>query len=199
MSNGETIGLVLAALTAGAALGVGAAVLCLFRRERLDALMIRRIDAGARWLAARATLSRETMSYVMAVRALARTERDSQYRTVRRVDASHVRDAWRGAMRELDQAEAALIAWSGDPSTLEVLARCARVTPGAIRSAIDGDRCAVDRLSRKLADSDRRAVEEMGCGFTRGRSAQPTTHLPRRITIQVLRYVEAIVNGLARP
>ncbi len=159
MSSGEIIGLLATVvLLAGGAGAAATAAVAARRGVAADARM-RRIDAYAQWLAAHKTLARASASFVAAFRALAVEHRDAVYFSLRRDEAQRARAAWCDAMRELDRAEASLVAWSADPSIHKQLARFQRVRPEALRAAIDGNQSDVDSLSHELHGANELAAK----------------------------------------
>lgn len=191
MSTGELIGLlatvVLLAVVAGAA---ATAVVAARRGGAADARM-RRIDVYAQWLAAHKTLARASTSFVAAFRALAAEHRDALYFSLRRDEAQRARAAWCDAMRELDRAEAALVAWVADPSIHKQLALFQRVRPEALRGAIDGDQADVDRLSHELYGANELAAKFVQQAIGQARGGQSAT---RRLLARAAKHAETIVH-----
>ncbi len=116
MSSEEVVGLMLTVALLSATAGTAVTAAVILRRSGMSQWRMRRVDAYARWLAAWMTLSRVSASFVAAFRALATERRDSEYFALRRHEAQRARAAWSDAMRELDRAEAALIAGTVAPS-----------------------------------------------------------------------------------
>ena len=150
MSSGETVGLVLLAVLCSVVPAVTLAVVIAERRFRKADQCVRRREAYASWLAARMTLSRASISFVSAFRALATEPIESKYAALRSAEAQRARSAWTDALKELDRTEAALIIWSGDPNMRDVLARFGRAEPEALRAAVNGNRSDVERLARAV-------------------------------------------------
>lgn len=191
MSSGELIGLlatvVLLAVVAGAAAMAAVAA----RPGWATNARTRRIDAYAQWLAAHKTLARASTSFVAALRALAAEHRDARYFSLRRDEAQRARAAWCDAMRELDRAEASLVAWVADPSIHKQLARFQRARPAALRGAIDGDQADVERLSHELHGADELAAEFVHQAITQTRGERSA---PRRLLARALAHAETIVH-----
>ena len=159
MSMGEIIGL---ALTAGLLGGLAGAALVgvMLRRHRdAHARRVRRVEAFTRWLAARMTLSRASVSFVAAFKALAAAPPDSIHFPLRMEEAQRVRAQWSEATRELDLAEASLRAWMDSSGERKRLAAFDRIGADRLRAAIDGDEREVDQLLQALSCADRSAIE----------------------------------------
>ncbi len=159
MSAGEVVGL---ALTAGLVSGVVGAVLVavITSQRHWDAQRHgRQIDAYAEWLAARLTLSRACESFVAAFRAIAAEPGDSAYFSLRTEEVRRARSQWCDAARQLDLAEAALLAWSTDRSIIERKVPSDRIGADALRQAINSDERDVDRLLQELRTADRLAID----------------------------------------
>jgi hypothetical protein len=162
MSTGEVIGLAVAAGLVGGLIGAIVIAVLQTRRQDRFGVKARRIDAYARWLAARLALSRASLSFVSAFRVLAAEPRDSTYFALRTEEAQRVRSQWCDAVREVDLAEATLIAWAEDPSLPLRLEQFDRVGVGALRRAVAGSDEDVDALVNRLHESDQRAAEFVG-------------------------------------
>lgn len=191
MSTDEIVGLI---LTTALFSGVGGVVLTAMiaaGRDRMAGIRARRMDAYARWLAARWTLTRASISFVAAFRALAAENRKSDYFGLRRHEAQRARSAWCDAIQELDCAEAALVTWSADPSIREHLAQFQAVPPDTLREAINSTQEDVDRLSQRLREADGHAAE-----FVRAATADTRARgSPHRAWFtRVGSYIESIVD-----
>ena len=197
MPAGDAIGLVLTALLVGAAAGGAAAIAVAGSRRRREERRRRQLEACARWLAARRTLTRASISLVAAFRSLADQRRDSDYFQLRMDEAQRCRASWGDAMRELDRAEADLIVWSGPSGTDEPWTRVERAGGMALQVAIDGTEADVEALFQALHDADRHAAELVQA--TAGGLDAPVrvSRLPvalRRLT----RWIGAIVDHWSR-
>lgn len=173
MSISEIVGLVLTVASLAAAVSVMATLVILMRRDRHAEVRLRRVDAYAQWLAGRKAVTRASLSFLAAFRALAAERRDSQYFSLRRDEAQRTRAAWSDSMRELDRAEAALLAWSADPSIHEKLAQLKRVSPEALHKAISGHQQDVDQLTRQLRAEDQDAAKLVRAATTTARGPGP--------------------------
>lgn len=162
MTNAEIGGLVLTAmLTAafgGIATGVGIAALYSRRQER-HAHRKQCIDAFARWLAARKLLGRTSITFLAKHAAWKNATPKS---STRRYYARGVRECfedWEKAARELDTAEAYLVAWIADPSIDKKIGRYA----SSIRTHIDlvkaGGSEGVEEFSRWMEKQDAAATK----------------------------------------
>ncbi|MGB2985586.1 MAG: hypothetical protein WBE26_06855 [Phycisphaerae bacterium] len=191
MSQGEIVGLLLTVALLAAIVGAVLTAVAALRRDRAAELRTRQIDAYAQWLAARMTLSRASVSFVVAFRALAAQRRDSDYFLLRRDEAQRARADWCDARRELDRAEAVLVAWSDDPSIRKQLARFDLVAPDVLRLAINSDQGDVDRLAQRLHDADQRAAEFVHAATASTRASRFPAR--KRLTVAA-DYVESIVE-----
>lgn len=158
MSQAEIVGLLLTvALMALAAGALVASVAYRFAvrdaRQRVDLT-----EAYVQWLAARRTLTRVTLSFVAAFRALAVTDRASLNRSLREEESQRARADWSSAMRSLEEAHTRLCVCDEDDGMAQRLTRFAVVTPEQIRKAISGDADIRERMAGELADADRRAM-----------------------------------------
>lgn len=191
MSTAELIGLLATVVLFAGGVGVVATALLAARRGSAADARMRRIDAYAQWLAAYKTLARASTSFVAAFRALAAERRDAVYFSLRRDEAQRARAAWCDAMRELDRAEASLVAWSSDPSIHEQLARFRRAQPEALRVAIDGNQVDVDKLLHELHGADELAAEFVIRATVQAHDGESAT---RRLLARVVTHVETIVH-----
>ncbi len=109
MSVGEIAGLAATILLVGLLMGlwIGFSIRPGYREGRPSHRD--RIDAYARWLAARRSLSRASTSLVAAFRSLAAEPQAAANHALRREEAQRARAFWCETMRELDRAEAALV------------------------------------------------------------------------------------------
>ena len=159
MSVGEVVGLAITAALAGGAVSAALVLAFTLRLHHLRERESQRADAFSRWLAARITLSRSSVSLVAAFRSLAAARPDSTYFSLRAEEVQRTRASWSDAMRELDLAEALLRIRVRTPAVREQLIRLDRIGADALRVAIDGDEQEVDRLMQMLRAADRAAIE----------------------------------------
>lgn len=196
MSIGEVVGLLLTAAVLAAVTGACFYNLAAKRRRRVDESWIRRRDAHARWLGTQMALSRACLSFVAAFRTLAKEPRESRYFTLRLEEAQRARQSWCDAMSEMDRAEAMLVVWSDDADLRKIIVELGRVTPIALRQAINGDECGV----RELRDALHHRVErahgwvQYAVRDTRAERA-PISETIERCTS----YVRTIMDRWSRP
>ncbi|MCH8966844.1 MAG: hypothetical protein IID43_04135 [Planctomycetes bacterium] len=158
MSPGEIAGL---AATVALATGIaGAAVtLSLMRcRDRAQRNRERLIDAYAGWLAARLTFSRVCASFVTAIRASLNGPGGANH-LLERDEVQRARQHRYEAMRELELAEAMLLAWCPDDAICDKVVRLRGTDAHAMRAAINGDDRNVDQFFLTLCDRDRQAID----------------------------------------
>ncbi len=172
MSVGEIIGLALIAVLIGGA--AGGAVGAMLARGRNDRARQRHraAEAYARWLAARWTMSRASLSFVAAFRALAAERRESINFSLREQEAQRARADWCETMRELDRAEAEIAVL--EPASIT------RRRPGPgrpdadeLRAAIQADSAAVEAFRQRLEAEDAQAA-----AFVRAAFAPPARTAP---------------------
>ena len=159
MSVGEVVGLVLTAGLFGG--GVGAVVTAWgtgrWRRTAQERAALR--DAYARWLAGHMTMSRVSVSFVMASRSLAGAARGSAFYSLRIEEVQRARADWCNAMRELDLAEASLRTHLLPQEIREQLAGIERIAPKTVRAAINGSERDVDQFAQALRAADQAVIE----------------------------------------
>jgi len=192
MQPAEIAGLVISVAFAGLAIGVAVTLLIVVRKDRNAELHIRRTDACGQWLAARTILTRASISFVAAFRAMAAESEDSKYYGLRQDEAQRVRSDWCEAMREVDRCEAALVAWSLDPNIRSKLDRFERVSADALRSAVDGSEVELAEFKKRLHHLDNRAVE-----FVRASAgdARREPSWPAQQVLRGVRFASTIVDN----
>ncbi len=159
MSPGEVAGL---AATVGLLAGISGAVIVtvvVSRRRTVTEGRAQCLDACITWLAARRTVSRTCALCVAAVRALEAEPHDSPYDSSRITDAQRAKHRWVSATRDLDQAEAALIART---AALAIGAPPVPSNPGPrdlVRQAIGGRPRDMDMLFEEFRQADLRAED----------------------------------------
>lgn len=158
MSPGELVGLLATVALFAAVVGVVLTAVVSWRRNRRIERWIRQTDAYGQWLGAYLTLIRASISFVAAFRSLAAQKHDSKYFSLRGDEAKRARADWCEAKSRLDRAEAMLIAWSDDASIAEQLAGFRPGAPDMLRAAIDGDPSDVEQLTRRLRETEQRAI-----------------------------------------
>ena len=169
MSWDETVGLMLSVALLSGVVGAALAAGFVRRREAREADHARAVEAYARWLAARLTLSRTSLSFVAAFRALAAERRESTYFPLRTKEAQRARALWCETSRDLDLAEATLLTTISDSGFPAQLGALERVSAEVLRAAINGDPAAFDGLVQQLRAADQRAVEFARAAAARSR------------------------------
>ena len=187
----EILALVISVALAGVAAGAAITLLVSVRKNNSTELNIRRADAYAAWLAARVTLTRASASFVAAFRTLAAEEPDSKYFALRHDEAQRARATWCEAVRELDQAEATLVAWSDQASIQSKLKQFEPVSAEALRAAVNGEQKEVGSLLQRLHHADQAAT-----AFVRAATAgaNPRPSIARKLVRHVAAYTESIVD-----
>lgn len=196
MSIGEVVGLLLTATTLAAVTGACFYNLAAQRRRRVDESWIRRRDDRAHWLGAQRTLCRASLSFVAAFRALAKEPRESRYFTLRLAEAQRARQSWCAAMSELDRAEAGLLTWSDDPDVRKLIDDVGRVTPAALRLAINGDDGGVRELREAL---ENRVEKAHGWVQSAMRDTRPERTRIGETIERCTGYVRTIMDRWSRP
>lgn len=161
MTVGEVVGLTVVALLLGAAAGVGIGMLLMARLMRSGYARRSSSESYAKWLAARFTHGRASVSFVAAFRALASEARGSPNFQLRLEEAQRARADWIESVRLLDGAESLVIASTLDPTVRERLRAFHSVGAGNLRAAIDGPLIAADRFRRSVRQADEAAIDFM--------------------------------------
>lgn len=161
MTVGEVVGLAVVALLLGASAGVGVGMLLMARLMRSRHGERSSSDAYAKWLAARFTHSRASVSFVAAFRALASEAGDAPNLQLRIEEAQRARADWIESVRLLDRADSLVIASTLDPALPGRLRAFRPVGVGELRAAIDGPMIVVDRFRRTLREADEAAIDFM--------------------------------------
>ena len=159
MSAGEVAGMAALAGLCGVVAGATITILVTSRALHGTERRGQRVDVYTRWLGARLTASRASLSFVAAFRALAAERRDSVYFALRTDEAQRARGYWCDAIRQLDLAEAALIAFGAVGPEVNPCDQFFRIGPDALRRAINGDEIDVDALAQDLHRADRAAID----------------------------------------
>ena len=195
MTAGQIACLVLSAALIGAVGGAWLATIIISLKAGTGVVQRRRLDAYAEWLSAWRTLSRASLSFVAAFRALAADPRQSPYHTLRQDEAQRSRAAWCEAMAQLDKAEAHLLVWSDDPEIRERMGSLDRPTPECLRAAINGEQELTDRLRDRLRADDERAMTQVHAHSLGSRDE------PSRLFAMIRRgagFLQAIVDQWSR-
>lgn len=198
MSDAEILALVIAAALGGVGTGLGIAIMVMLKRVDKNAASHDAIDAYAHWLAVRKRFTSASMTFISTFRALTNSQSQPQSVAVRRAEANQARDAWRKAASELDTAEAAMIAWSQDASTMHTLTKHPRACSRDIRSAIDADLPMVEVLYDKLAAEDRLAAEALRPGTAEPRATGTALRLAMRGLTRTLDSLDDLAARWAR-
>lgn len=180
MSNAEILALVIAAALGGIGTGLGIAILVLLRRAHKNVPSHEAIEAYANWLAARKRFARAAMTFVSTFRALSNSKSQPQSLAARRSEANQARAGWREAAGQLDTAEAGLIAWAQDQSTMRTLEEHPRVCGTGIRSAIDATDREAEEFFDKIELRDRIAAEALRPGKHQAGATSPSSGLAIR-------------------
>ena len=194
MAEGQTISIVILAGVLGGIVGaVLTALYCTFGSRVVEVRAARR-DAIARWLGARITLGRASVSFVAAFRSLATERPESRYVSLRQEESQRVRAQWCRAAESLDLAEATLRVWLRSPEFQERLDGFERTSVESLRAAIDGDEVAVDRLVQAVLDAEREAIALAEAITAAGEPLRFAVAFRKTID-QVTKHVESIVDG----
>jgi len=198
MAAGQVACLVLVGVLIGVAVGTALALHLTSRGSQSVARHGSLADRHARWLAARLTVSRASLSFVAAFRALAAERRDSIHLTLRTEEAQRARAHWCEAMRELDLAQAAMIAHGEIDPQLESLFGSSPVGGALLRQAVNGDEREVARLVQRLGEADRASVDFVRSIAACRDSAGWQDRCRRRVN-QAVALVGLIINRWSRP
>lgn len=196
MAEGQDISSVILAGVVGGMIGaVLTALYCTFRSRVLDVREARR-DAIARWLGARITLGRASVSFVSAFRSLAAERLESRYHGLRMEESQRVRAQWCRAAESLDLAEAALRVRLRSEESAARLNGFERTSVESLRGAIDGDELTVDRFVQAVLDAEREAIGLAGAITAESEPSRFGAAF-RTIIGQVTAQVEGIADGWA--
>jgi len=193
MSSSEIVGMCLTVGLLGGSLGVVAGVLLGRRRSEAQSLLFEQRRAIARWAAARRTLGRASASFVAAFRSLAAEDRASAAYALREQEAQRARATWFECCREIDQAEAALLAAGlGAPASPQPAE--APTDPRALRAAIEGSAEEAATFLARLKEADRIVDATM---LERFKACAAATG-PARIAGALVRCLEALADRWSR-
>ena len=159
MSVAEGIGLAMVAGLCGVVCGAMAAMVVVLQDRRQTGARHHRVEAYARWLAARLALSRACAAWVASTRALAHERPESAYFDLRKEEARRARNQWYEALHELDLARVSLVILTGDSSLRTQLTRLGGIDGDLIRTAIQADNPKWERLMERLRAADVEAVQ----------------------------------------
>ncbi|UCE58645.1 MAG: hypothetical protein JSU63_14520 [Phycisphaerales bacterium] len=191
MSAGEIAGLVILSALLGA--GVAGLIIALRVSQQSGDREAQQIEAYARWLAACLAVSRASLSFVAAFRALAAERRESAYFELRKDEAQRARAHWCDVLGELDRAEAVLRVWHAARPGHYRCAEFHRVRPDVLRSVINGTQGDFDRLSEMLRNADKLAVE-FACAAAKHITARRRNRVVERFH-QTACEVKRVVDG----
>ncbi len=194
MAEGQTIGIVISAGVLGGMIGAALTALYCALRSRAGEVRAARRDAIARWLGARITLGRASVSFVAAFRSLAAERPESRYIGLRQEESQRVRAQWCRAAESLDLADATLRVWLQSSEFQERLGGFEQTSVESLRAAIDGDEVAVDRLLQAVLNAEREAIALAEAITAAGEPSRFVVALRRTID-QVTEHVESIVDG----
>ena len=158
MSQAELVGLMLTAAVLAAGLGAVAGILLAKSRSARAQVLGELTKAYSRWLAARWRLSRTSISFVAAFRALEAERAESSNYRLREREAQRARARWSHAVDELDGAEAEI---SARAFGVEPPPRTSPMDPDELRAAIQGDGSAFRALRLRLQWEDAQAAERV--------------------------------------
>jgi hypothetical protein len=198
MCAGEVACVVLAGVLLGLSAGAASAVLVAWLTRRKFDRTTARAELHARWLAARLTVTRVSLSFIAAFRVLKAEQRESSYFTLRIEEAQRARGDWCAAMQKLESAQAAIITHGLIDPKEDAYVGPRPVSAESLRKAIDGGDREVAELVQCLRDADRTAVDFARSSSTRRGSTRWFDYCCRMFA-EALALVESIVNRWSRP
>jgi hypothetical protein len=194
MSTGEIIGAVASAALLGLVIGGWVVLAQTPRRLQREQRRRVRLDAYARWLAARRSVTRASISLVAAFRSLAAEKADSRLFALRSLEAQRARSDWCEQVRELDAAESVLLV-HGTAATNPPPWRCIRrVDAEGLQKAIDETDDTVRSLVLSLHQTDREA-EKIVQAVVEHEGAFSVDPAAARLIGRLARWIQDITNG----
>lgn len=187
MSAGELIGIIITAFLLGGAITATVILTLAIKQGRAESPRPNRNDAYERWLAARLTLSRASISFVMAFRTLARETKESPYYALRTQEAQRTRDQWSQAKTEYERALAAIIVHSRNLDIVMTLQTMDIIDAGDLRSAINGSPLAVQGLRDRLDQQNQHAIRWV-------QQINDPTQSPMELLLKPVRYLQNIIQ-----
>lgn len=158
MSAAELIGLIITAGLLGGAITAAVTLTLAIKRGQSESPRPNPNDAYEQWLGARLTLSRVSISFVMAFRSLARESKESPYHELRTQEAQRARNQWSQAKTQCERALTAVIVQHSDPDIVSAIQAMDTVDAGELRSAINGSPLGVQHLRDRLDLQDQNAI-----------------------------------------
>lgn len=166
------VGGLVGVILAGAAFA--ATFSCITRRRT-------RRDAHVRWLTARLSMSRASIAFVAAFRALdqcthehsvapASPSRTSTRAHLRAEEAQRARARWHEVRQNMDGAQAAMLVHTGDVDVWKAVRDFDRIEATEISKAIRGDASGIASFTARLHRLDEEAVTFVQRKASRGRS-----------------------------
>lgn len=187
MSAGELIGIIITAVLLGGAITAAVTLTLAIKQGRAGSPRPNQNDANERWLAVRLTLSRVSISFVMAFRSLAKETKESPYYALRTQEAQRARDQWSQAKTEYERALAAVIVQSTNPSIVATLKSMDIVDASELRSAINGSPLTVQKLRDRLDQQDQNAIRWV-------QQINGPTQSPMELLLKPVRYLQNIIQ-----
>lgn len=185
MSAGELIGLI---VTIGLLCTLITATVILvlsIRQHPQPAKHDSSTEAYERWLAARLSLSRASMSFVMAFRSLAAESKESPHYSLRMQEAQRARSHWVATRSELDHAIAAIIVRSKDPTIPDQLNKLDTLDAVLLRGTINGIPKEVQQFRDRLCTIDRDSIRWV-------QSKVRSSSVKFDLRVQPLRFLQSI-------
>ena len=198
MSDTETLALIIATALGGIGIGLGITGIFQIRHQDRREWQLRATEAYARWLGARSSHSRSCWSFVEMKRKLRTSQPMSPVAAERRAEVNHVQEQWRQASSELDTAEALLVAWSRDLSTVDKIAEHPRFTGGDIQLAADAHSSELNGHHDRLEEQDRIAAESLRPSCDRSSPFGSGTQIVVRIAKGVVAFVDDMASRWAK-
>lgn len=158
MSAGELIGLIITVGLLCGAITAFVIVILTVKQSHSGSPRPELLDACERWLGAKFTLSRVSLSFVMAFRSLAKESKESPYHSLRTQEAQRTREQWSQAKTKYERTLAAVIVRSRDPNIAATFKSMDIVNAGDLRQAINGSPVAVQRLRHHLNQQEQNAI-----------------------------------------
>jgi len=158
MTAAEIVGTLLTALLLGTLNGALLARAWKERRRRVRGLLEHQVIAYRDWLAAQKVLTRTSLAFVTAYRALASTSAETSSHDLKRQMFLQTRESWNDAMSELDRADASLVVWCDESGARQELSEMTRSAKHIVQIVLQREIENLDVLADELRARDEQAV-----------------------------------------
>lgn len=198
MSAGELIGLIVTVSLLCAVITALIILILSIRQNQPTSQYDPANKALEQWLASRLTMSRVSLSFVMAFRSLASESKESPHYPLRIQEAQRVRGQWCDARRELDRARASLIVHHHEPAIDDQIKAFDIIGAEELRRAINGNPEIVQQVRDRLNQLDRDSIQwirsSVQASTLQNFSGSITSHFIYHHLLQSIRYLQSIIK-----